>query len=102
MREDTISFLEREKIKLKLKFLLIEPYKVKELIYHLFLWTFSFNNRGLRLNNHNEEEQLGRHREMKLSLSAIISGVFQVIWHVKCLSAVLELNCVLFIVIVVN
>ena len=47
----------------------------------------------------NSEDVIGKG---KSTFFAIISGVFQVIWHVKCLSAILELNCVLVIVIVVN
>ena len=48
--------------------------------------TSSFNNRELNFID------AQRYRIMKHRLSVIISWVFQIIWHVKCLYSLMELN----------
>ena len=56
--------------------------------FSFFLTQFSssFNNREFHFIN------AQRYRRMKHRLSLIISWVFQIIWHVKCLYGVMELN----------
>ena len=73
------AFLYGKMIELKLKLHLIDLDEVEDLIYRSLLRKFSFYNLGAQVQQPRRRRKRERYRKMKHSLSAMISGLFQVI-----------------------